>query len=998
MKKITWAAVIAAFLFVVPCGVQAQFLHPGCLHSQADFDRIEAQIKDGSRPDITKAWNVFASNWMLYKEDCWLNAISGSSLDRGAGANNFAHSERDFGMCYIKAIYWKLMKGSSNGAERARAVKVADEAVALLNRYAVQITGIGGNSNYALLAGFQGWQVANAAEILQEYSGWKRSDLQRFKQWVYDVWFASNYDFLYRQNGQCDSHYMSNWDIASITSTQAIGIFLDDPYIYNYAMMYLKQGTSNAALTEGVCGSAPTGASWKGYLPYFWSVDSVNRVAGTHYQAPCGYLCQNQENTRDQGHSQVALGAQVQTCEQAWNQGDDLWDFNNRIMAGGIEYTAGWCGADSSDSTFLAHYPNAPWWTDCGKSETYQAAISYASRENRTPIYQIGYNHFANRMGLNMPYSKRLHALVAASWSGGVEWGTGANSYQNFSDVAGFGDLMHNEDSALIHPTLLRGTLTMVSGSSASTQLTAVTGTTIKGLTAGKFYNFSELSNIKAGSVLRLQPKIVDGSEDTGLWSWDDDSTLTTREREVTMNHSLILRARYTNAQGAVSTQLFSLHVEGEGWTPTVTPYYIYNGSVGHDTLVYIKKNSSITLGLSYKAGTAKRTVVWQRYSGGKWYAAASTDELALSNLMTGATYRGIYTNKAGATAIYTFTLAVAEVDPYIVCDGDTVAGTHLVVPVGSSVKLTATPNDVLGKSYLSKRAFDWIIDEDTVQSHILGFHYGADSTRIIDLSDTLCLNNLQSSAQCTLVYHRITSAGTASTSTTFNYSIPVCNLNDVETGYYYIIDPVSGRYLSNSDATFTTYDADNDDAFQWQLRRLLAYEKRCMIVSKVSTAKHLSDAGVFTTLANYNTYSFNMWHKVGDENLYAIQNSNKSNSLFWGIDQSTGAITATATVCTSLPFLIKPVVPDGIETPEGEDNSPLLHWSLQGTHLTVEAAEAGALSLYTAAGSLLGRYSCVAGTNDLSLDALPAGLLIGRYTAAASGRFEAIKIMCKRR
>ena len=238
------------------------------------------------------SWNVFASNWMLDKSDDWLSAISGNLLERGAGANNFAHSERDFGMCYIKAIYWKLRHNSPNASERTRAKKVADEVVTLLNKYANRIVGIGGNSNYALLAGFQGWQVANAAEILQEYDGWKPSDLRKFKQWVYDVWFASNYDFLYRQNGQCDSHYMSNWDAACISSTQAIGIFLDDPYIYNYAMMYIKQGTTNASLAEGVCGSAPEGNSWKGFLPYFWDVDSVNRANGTTFQAPLGYLCQ----------------------------------------------------------------------------------------------------------------------------------------------------------------------------------------------------------------------------------------------------------------------------------------------------------------------------------------------------------------------------------------------------------------------------------------------------------------------------------------------------------------------------------------------------------------------------------------------------------------------------------------------------------------------------------------------------------------------------------
>ena len=148
MKNLYTPKMIAAQLMLMIAPVaNAQFYHPGCLHTQADFDRINKQIEDGSNPQVTKAWNTFAANWMLEKHDNWLSAIQGNTIIRGEGAQNFAHSERDFGMCYIKAIYWKLMHNSPNASERQLAETRAKEAVDLLNQYAKRITGIGGNSN-----------------------------------------------------------------------------------------------------------------------------------------------------------------------------------------------------------------------------------------------------------------------------------------------------------------------------------------------------------------------------------------------------------------------------------------------------------------------------------------------------------------------------------------------------------------------------------------------------------------------------------------------------------------------------------------------------------------------------------------------------------------------------------------------------------------------------------------------------------------------------------
>ena len=37
------------------------FRHPGCLHSEGDFDRIREDIKNRSRKGVTDTWNIFSA-------------------------------------------------------------------------------------------------------------------------------------------------------------------------------------------------------------------------------------------------------------------------------------------------------------------------------------------------------------------------------------------------------------------------------------------------------------------------------------------------------------------------------------------------------------------------------------------------------------------------------------------------------------------------------------------------------------------------------------------------------------------------------------------------------------------------------------------------------------------------------------------------------------------------------------------------------------------------
>jgi hypothetical protein len=105
---------------------------------------------------------------------------------------------------------------------------------------------------------------------------------------------------------------------------------------------------------------------------------------------------QCQESGRDQQHTQLGLGALAEACEVAWNQGVDLYgEADNRLLAG-FEYTAKY--NLGGEVVFVPHVDTT------GKYR--QQKISAQGRGRLRPIYEMVWNHYANRRGLAAPFTK----------------------------------------------------------------------------------------------------------------------------------------------------------------------------------------------------------------------------------------------------------------------------------------------------------------------------------------------------------------------------------------------------------------------------------------------------------------------------------------------------------------------------------------------------------------------------------------------------------------
>lgn len=228
------------------------------------------------------------------------------------------------------------------------------EALAIINAYAHTLQRLDGHD--APLCTIQGYDLVCAMTLLRDHKTpeWDAMLRRAFLPTI--------------QRFEADSPYANgNWGAIVNRMRMAMGIEMQDTAIYQAAIRYFLHANDNGALP--------------------------------HYIDEKG---QCQETGRDQGHVQLGLEALCHTCEMAWEQGDDLWGaLDNRLMKG-IEYTARYnLGFDVPFTT----------WTDCTGLYNDWTVPGPMSRGQLWDIYQLPYDHYVGRLGLQMPYTQKVLAL-----------------------------------------------------------------------------------------------------------------------------------------------------------------------------------------------------------------------------------------------------------------------------------------------------------------------------------------------------------------------------------------------------------------------------------------------------------------------------------------------------------------------------------------------------------------------------------------------------------
>lgn len=188
-----------------------------------------------------------------------------------------------------------------------------------------------------------------------------------------------------------------------MVSALAIGVLCDDRTKVNRAVEYFKHGSGNGSIGNAT---------------------SVEHPGG---------LVQWQEVGRDQGHATLGIALLGSFCEMAWNQGVDLYGYDDNRVMKTSEYVARYnLGKDVPYARYTWNYGQPGGWVG---SQTFTAA-SPDGRGNARPIWELLLNHYARRKGLAVPNITAIAATVRPVGGGG-DYGPNSGGF----DQLGFGTI-----------------------------------------------------------------------------------------------------------------------------------------------------------------------------------------------------------------------------------------------------------------------------------------------------------------------------------------------------------------------------------------------------------------------------------------------------------------------------------------------------------------------------------------------------------------------------
>ena len=348
----------------------AGFVHPGVLVNRAQLEEIKKRVAAGTEPQKSafaalKASKLGALDYAPTPRDT-VECGSNSRPDLGCKSE-----QADSEAAYAQALLWII---TGNRAYAANAIKI-------MNAWSTTLTGGHTNNNGPVQASWAGDVWPRAAEIIRfRNAGWSDADIAAFQNMLRTQYLPSII------HGTCEN---GNKELTMSEALINIGVFLDDRAVFDHgvrmwrgrapAYIYLKSDGPKPVEPPG-CGPAIWGN--KGLVPEF--VD--------------GLL---QETARDSQHANMALAGLVNAAETARQQGLDLYTEQGARIRAALEFQAQYLPPNSA--------PPPP-------------HLEF----NLHPTWEIAYNHFHDRLGINLP---KIGAVIPGNRP------TGVNHHMNWETL-----------------------------------------------------------------------------------------------------------------------------------------------------------------------------------------------------------------------------------------------------------------------------------------------------------------------------------------------------------------------------------------------------------------------------------------------------------------------------------------------------------------------------------------------------------------------------------
>jgi hypothetical protein len=354
--------VLIAFWSILMClsvafSAETPFKHPGVLISKSQLDFVKNKIShEPWKSDYDKMMKTkFAS--LSFEPKPWEVVECGYYSHPDNGCND----EKDSAIsAYTHALIWHYTGNKTH----------ANKAIEIMDAWSGVITGHN-NSNAPIQTGWSGAMWPRAGEIIRHTNaGWDQHKIKLFEDMLRNVYLPTV--------SKGSPHFNGNWELSMTEAVGAIAVFLDDHNAFNHAVsMWRKRLPAYIYLkSDGDHPVSPPGGQ----------VYTKSQVIGYWHNQTTFVDGLSQETCRDMGHLTMGLSAAINMAETAWHQGLDLYKEGHDRIVKAMEFHANYIlGA------------KVPEWLCHGE------LIG-----NTTPMWEIGYNHYHNRVKENMPKSEEV--------------------------------------------------------------------------------------------------------------------------------------------------------------------------------------------------------------------------------------------------------------------------------------------------------------------------------------------------------------------------------------------------------------------------------------------------------------------------------------------------------------------------------------------------------------------------------------------------------------
>jgi len=389
----------------LPLTMPAKFIHPGLLNSMEELGFVKKKIETGEEPWKSAFKMMKASKWAnpQYKPHPH-EVVSSGFLGAGGAVGGAFDESDDASAVYTLALMWIFTDDEM----------YARKAVEILNAWTILKRHEG--PNWYMMAQWTGSMFPQGAELIRAtYPKWKKEDIVKFSEMLNRVYLPVLHNRM----------SFGNREFGVINALMAIGVFNDDRAAFAEGMahwvsyvpswIYLREDGSTP-IKPDYWTTSPTNDELakldEGFFPtvkqsWIFSGDEVaafmkmnklgdDRTSLERYdmnkywnKAPDAAFVDglSAETFRDLGHCDLGLAQMTNSAEIAWHQGIDLYAVHAKRIIAFMELHSLLRMGDPVPKEFYSVQPMG-----------------------MTATFEIAYNHYHNRIGLDLP---KTHFLIA---------------------------------------------------------------------------------------------------------------------------------------------------------------------------------------------------------------------------------------------------------------------------------------------------------------------------------------------------------------------------------------------------------------------------------------------------------------------------------------------------------------------------------------------------------------------------------------------------------